>query len=57
MSFGGVTSGSKMFGGGEVGVYEQTADDIAELKATHYVGDDIDKDFVVDFDGMLKAFL
>ena len=63
MVFGGIESGPKMFTGGldDQTLEESTAAEIAGIKATNYVGDDkIDeraRDFVVDFDGVLKAFL
>ena len=57
MSFGGIASGPNMFGNSDVKNEDLTAGDIADMKATHYVSEEADKDFVVDFDGMLKAFL
>ncbi|MCJ1477684.1 hypothetical protein MMC13_006357 [Lambiella insularis] len=63
MSFGGIDSGPKMFGGGldSQTLEESTAADIAKLTATNYVGneqvDPRSKDYVVDFDGVLKGFL
>ena len=57
MTFGGVHSGPNMFGGGDVHDDDLDAGDIAQMKATHYVSEDVNKNYVVDFDGMLKAFL
>ena len=63
MVFGGIESGPKMFTGGldNQTLEESTAAEMASITATNYVGDDkMDeraRDFVVDFDGVLKGFL
>ena len=63
MVFGGIESGPKMFTGGldDQTLEESTAAEIAGITATNYVGDDkMDeraRDFVVDFDVVLKGFL
>ncbi|MCJ1318946.1 hypothetical protein MMC15_004278 [Xylographa vitiligo] len=63
MSYGGVDSGPKMFGGGldQQTLEDSSAADIATMTATNFV--DFDKhdprssQYVVDFDGVLKGFL
>lgn len=58
--FGGIEAGPKMFGGGlelATGDEELTAVEIAERKATHYVPAEVERHSVVDFDGVLRAFL
>ena len=63
MAYGGVDSGQKMFLGGldVKTLSERTAPEIATLTAKHSVGEDKADDgesaFVVDFDGVVKAFL
>jgi Argonaute siRNA chaperone (ARC) complex subunit Arb1 len=65
MSYGGIDTGPKMFGGGldsdTLNDEETTRDDIEQFTATNYVGadkDDIESaDHAVDFDGVLKGFL
>ncbi|MCJ1401971.1 hypothetical protein MMC11_005188 [Xylographa trunciseda] len=63
MTYGGVDSGPKMFGGGldQHTLEDSSAADIATMTATNFV--DFDKhdprssQYVVDFDGVLKGFL
>lgn len=58
LSFGGVDSGPKMYAGGfEADSGDLTADEIAHLKARHFVDFNINDHSVVDFDGVLRAFL
>ena len=61
MSYGGVDSGPKMFGGNDMrSLGEQDSAAIAAATATNFVASDKTTDdakFVVDFDGCLKGFL
>lgn len=62
MTYGGVDAGPKMFSGGLDAkiLSDKTAAEIRTLTATHYVGEDKDGDdseYVVDFEGVAKAFL
>ena len=63
MTYGGVNSGPKMFGGGldQKTLEESTTADIVQMTATNYVGYDKEdprsSEYVVDFDGVLKGFL
>ena len=61
MSFGGVNAGPKMFSGGldAKTLSDNTAAEIATLTAKHSVSDDKGDDsaYVVDFEGVAKAFL
>ncbi len=65
MAYGGVITGPKAFGGGLDAntIDSKDAEDIATLTATDYVGGDKHRvgqpgsDHVVDFEGIVKAFL
>ena len=63
MTYGGIDSGPKMFGGGldQKTLEESTAADIARMSATNCVRYDKEdprsSEYVVDFDGVLKGFL
>jgi hypothetical protein len=63
MTYGGINTGPKMFVGGlsQAELEENTAEEIAQIKATHFVdfhdSDPRRNDYVVDFDGVLKGFL
>ena len=58
MAYGGVAAGPKMFGGGvEFNNPDQTADEIAEQTAKHYITEAVPVHSAVDFDGVLRAFL
>ena len=63
MTYGGVDAGQKMFSGGldSKTLSERTAPEIATLAAKHSVGadksDEGDSAYVVDFEGVVKAFL
>lgn len=63
MSYGGISSGQKMFSGGldSNTLAKSNAEDIRRITATHFAppgrGGPDDPDFIVDFEGCAKGFL